>query len=200
MYLKPGRRRKPGGAATPERPWAAPAAVPAGVRAISRGTPPRGATLPAMRPLFALALPLALALDLDRFRDILRRAQEMIALGGVALALLGSLIFLGTWALTQLRRPSDRGRPWLSGTTLALAHAPLVLTAVAAAGIFLPGLAPLSLKAFALAVVVAALVWCLAVGLVLAGGSRRDLSRGRTALILAGTPWYCLVVYMATYL
>lgn len=169
-----------------------------------------------MRPLLALLLAFFLPLaviattlvhsasdalgGLDRLREIFRRAQELLLLGGVALALLGSLVFIASWALSHARRGTDHARPWLSRTVLALAYAPVLLTAVAAAGLFLPLLAPLMLKTFALAVAVAAVVWCLALGLILAGGSRRDLGRGRRALILAGTPWYCLVVYMATLL
>lgn len=159
-----------------------------------------------MRPLPALALTLAsmsifgLLGDLDRLREILRRAQELIMLGGVALALLASLIFISTWALSHVRRPMDHSRPWLSRLVLLLAWIPVALTLVAAIGLFVPGLAPFILKAFALAIVVGAFVWCLAVGLLIAGGSRRDLGRGRKALILAGTPWYCLVVYLATFL
>lgn len=165
-----------------------------------------------MRPLFALLLPVAVFASmrlqavaeplggLDRLRELLRRAQELLVLGGVALALLGSLIFLASWALAHARRASDHARPVLSRAVLALAYVPVLLTAVAAAGLFLPGLAPFILKAFALAVAAAAVVWCLALGLLLAGGSRRDLGRGRKAIILAGTPWYCLVVYMATFL
>lgn len=161
---------------------------------------------PAMRLLPALALTLApmsilgLLGDLDRLREILRRAQELIMLGGVALALLGSLVFIATWALSHVRRPLDHSRPWLSRVILLLAWIPVLLTGVAGAGIFVPGLAPFILKAFALAIAAAALVWCLAIGLFLAGGSRRDLGRGRKAVILAGTPWYCLVVYLATFL
>lgn len=137
---------------------------------------------------------------LDRLREIFRRAQELLVLGGVALALLGSLVFIASWALSHGRRASDHSRPWLSRAVLALAYVPVLLTAVAGAGLFLPGLTPFILKAFALAVAIAAVVWCLALGLLIAGGSRRDLSRGRRALVLAGTPWYCLVVYMATFL
>lgn len=158
-----------------------------------------------MRPLLA-PIPLVLVplvayiLDLDRLREILRRAQELITLGGVALALLGSLIFIGSWALSHARRPVDHARPWLSRLVLALGYVPVLLTGVAAGGLFLPLLAPYALQAFALAVVAAAIVWCVALGAVLAGGSRRDLGRVRQAVILAGTPWYCLVVYLATFL
>lgn len=156
-----------------------------------------------MRPLPALILtmvPLTVLGGLDRLREILRRAQELIMLGGVALALLGSLIFIATWALSHARRPVDHSRPWLSRIVLLLSWVPFLLTGFAAVGLFVPVLAPFMLKSFALAVVVGAVVWCLAIGLLIAGGSRRDLARGRKALILAGTPWYCLVVYLATFL
>jgi hypothetical protein len=137
---------------------------------------------------------------LDRLREFLRRAQELLVLGGVALALLGTLVFIASWALSHARRATDHSRPWLSRAVLTAAYVPVLLTAVAGAGLFLPNIAPFILKAFALAVAAAAVVWCLALGLVLAGGSRRDLGRARKALVLAGTPWYCLVVYMATFL
>ena len=140
------------------------------------------------------------ALDLDRLREILRRIVEFIALGGVALALLCGLVFLLTWVLSHLRRPSDQSRRWLSVPAATLAWIPVLLTCVAAAGIFIPALAPFILRAFALACVAAAGVWCVAVAALIAGGNRRDLRRTRRALILAGTPWYCLVVYLATYL
>lgn len=159
--------------------------------------------LPALVTTFLLVqIPalVALALDLDRLREILRRIVEFIALGGVALALLCGLVFLLTWVLSYLRRPSDQSRRWLSIPAATLAWIPVALTGVAAAGIFLPALAPYILRAFALACVSAAGVWCIAVAALLAGGTRRDLSRTRRALILAGTPWYCLVVYLATYL
>jgi len=142
----------------------------------------------------------ASALGLDRLREILRRIVEFIALGGVALALLCGLVFLLTWALSHLRRPGDQPRRWLSVPAITLAYVPVLLTAAAAAGIFLPVFAPFILRCFALAVVAAAAAWCVAVAALLAGGTRRDLRRTRRALILAGTPWYCLVVYLATYL
>jgi hypothetical protein len=148
----------------------------------------------------AAGLALDLALDLDRLREILKRIIDFITLGGVALALLGGLVFLLTWVLSHLRRPSDQSRRWLSAPALTLAWIPVLLTGVAAAGIFVPSLAPFVLRAFALAIAVAAVAWCVSVAALLAGGTRRDLRRTRRAIILAGTPWYCLVVYLATYL
>ncbi|MBL9102915.1 MAG: hypothetical protein JNL82_18355 [Myxococcales bacterium] len=138
--------------------------------------------------------------DLDRIKEIWRRIVEFITLGGVALALLGGLVFLLTWVLSHLRRPGDRSRRWLSRTALVLAYVPVLLTLVAAAGLFVPELTPFILRAFALAVAVAAVSWCVCAGALILGGTRRDLARTRRALILAGTPWYCLVVYLATFL
>ena len=74
--------------------------------------------------------------DLDRIKEIWRRIVEFITLGRVALALLGGLVFLLTWVLSHLRRPSDRSRRWLSRTALGLAWLPVLLTGVAAAGLF----------------------------------------------------------------
>jgi hypothetical protein len=150
--------------------------------------------------LIQLPAILAFALDLDRIKEIWKRLVEFITLGGVALALLGGLVFLLTWVLSHLRRPSDRPRRWLSRTALVLSWIPVVLTGVAAAGLFMPELTPFILRAFALAVAVAAVVWCVCAGALILGGTRRDLARTRRALILAGTPWYCLVVYLATFL
>jgi uncharacterized membrane protein YhaH (DUF805 family) len=151
---------------------------------------------------FLTALPaiFEVILDLDRLKEIWRRIVEFITLGGVALALLGGLVFLLTWVLSHLRRPSDRSRRGISRTALVLAWIPVLLTGVAAAGLFVPELTPFILKAFALAVAVASVVWCVCAGALILGGTRRDLARTRRALILAGTPWYCLVVYLATFL
>ena len=150
--------------------------------------------------LLQLPAAVALALDLDRLREILKRIVDFITLGGVALALLGGLVFLLTWVLSHLRRPGDTPRRWLSTPALLLGWIPVLLTGVAAAGMFVPSFAPFILRAFALAVAVAAVAWCVSVVALLAGGTRRDLRRTRRAIILAGTPWYCLVVYLATYL
>ncbi len=134
------------------------------------------------------------------WREILKRVIEFITLGGVALALVGGLIFLLTWVLSHLRRPGDHSRVWLSGPAVVLGYIAMLLTAVAAAGLFVPLLAPWLLKAFAVAIIVAAVAWCMAVAALLAGGTRRDLRRVRRALILAGTPWYCLALFLAAYL
>ena len=141
--------------------------------------------------------------DLDRIREILERIQQILVLGGVALAAVGAAIFLVAWVLAHLRRPAARGeraRPVMSRAALLLAWLPVGLTIVAALGVLLPPLAPMILEAFAAAVVAAALAWCVAVATLIAGGSARDLARARKALLLAGTPWYCLVAYLATML
>src|SRR5690606_28049900 len=122
--------------------------------------------------------------------------QEWLTLGGMALAAGIALLFLGTWVITHLRKPaaaepSRAGRTILATLALWSAYVPVLPTLVAAAGLFVPGLQPFILKCFALAVVAAALSWCLATAAILAGGTRRDLSRARRALLLAGTPWYC---------
>lgn len=139
--------------------------------------------------------------DLDQIREFIKRIQEILAVGGVTLALLGSLTFLLVWVLSHLRRPSaTAARPTLSNVTLYTAYLPVALTLVAALGFLVPPLNALVLKAFAFAVLLAAGSWCLSVGVLVAGGSQLDLSRARRALLLAGTPWYCLALYLSTYL
>src|SRR5688500_12643090 len=112
----------------------------------------------------------AMALDLDRLREILKRIVDFITLGGVALALLAGLVFLVTWVLSHLRRPSDRSHRYLSATAMTTAWLPVLLTSVAAAGMFVPVLAPFVLRAFALAVALAAVAWCVSVTSLIAGG------------------------------
>lgn len=148
---------------------------------------------------------LALALlglpDLDRLRELLKRIQEILALGGVALALAASSIFLLAWVVSHVRKPSvQQSRPILSTVAYYSAYIPVALTCVAAVGALVPALAPFILKSFALAVVTAAFSWCLGIAAILAGGSRQNLSRARRGLLLAGTPWYCLAVYLSTFL
>jgi len=160
--------------------------------------------LAAMAPLLALAgVPeLLVGLpDLDRLRELLKRIQEILAMGGIALALAASFVFLLAWVFSHLRQPSrTAAHPVLSTLALVAAYLPVALTLVAALGWLVPALAPLTLKSFALAVVTAAFAWCLAVAAIVIGGSRQNLGRARRALLLAGTPWYCLAVYLSTFL
>ncbi|MBC8068918.1 MAG: hypothetical protein IAG13_11345 [Deltaproteobacteria bacterium] len=140
--------------------------------------------------------------DLDKLRELLERIREMLALGGVALALAVSCIFLVAWVLSHLRRPvlAAANRGLLATAALWLAVVPVGLTLVAGLGALVPTLAPFTLKSFALAVLAAALVWCVAIAAIIAGGNRAQLARARQALLLAGTPWYCLAVYLSTFL
>lgn len=156
-----------------------------------------------MAAILALGIPELLAgfPDLDRLRELLKRIQELLAMGGIALSLAASFVFLLAWVFSHLRQPSKTAsHPVLSAFALIVAYLPVGLTFVAALGWLVPTLAPLTLKTFALAVVVAAFAWCLAVAAIVAGGSRQNLSRARRALLLAGTPWYCLAVYLSTFL
>jgi hypothetical protein len=150
-----------------------------------------------MAVLGALGLP-----DLDGLRELLRKIQEILALGGVALATAISLIFVLAWVISHLRKPKkkDADKRFLPMVALGSAYLPVGLTGVAAIGTFIPFLAPWILKAFALAVLLAALSWSLAVASLIVGGSRTDIKRARKALLLAGTPWYCLAVYLSTFL
>jgi hypothetical protein len=151
--------------------------------------------MPAMLTLVA-ALP-----DLDRLRELLKRIQEMLTLGGVALALAVSCVFVVAWVLSYLRRPSaSTGRSFLATLALLLSWVPVGLTVCAALGAFVPVLAPYVLKSFALAVLTAAIAWCVAIAAIVAGGSKQSLGTARRAILLAGTPWYCLAVYLSTLL
>jgi hypothetical protein len=151
--------------------------------------------MPAMLALVA-ALP-----DLDRLRELLERLQEMLTLGGVALALAVSCIFVIAWVLSYLRHPSaSTGRSFLATLALLASYVPVGLTVCAALGAFVPVLAPYVLKSFALAVLTAAIAWCVAIAAIVAGGSRQTLGCARRAILLAGTPWYCLAVYLSTLL
>ena len=138
--------------------------------------------------------------DLDRLRELLARIQEMLTLGGMALATGVSLLFILAWVLTHLRRPKKQAHPVMPWVALMTSYVPVALTVVAAIGHFFPVLAPYVLKAFALAVLVAAFAWSFAVVAVMVGGRRQDLARARRALLLAGTPWYCLAVWLGTML
>ena len=139
--------------------------------------------------------------DLDRLRELLKRIQEILALGGIALALAASFLFILAWVLSHVRKPNIAlDRPVMSNVALLSAYVPVGLTLVAGLGALIPALAPYVLKAFALAVVFAALSWCVAIATIIAGGNRQSLSRARRALLLAGTPWYCLAVWLSTFL
>jgi len=150
-----------------------------------------------MTALALLALP-----DLDRLRELLKRIQEILALGGIALALIASFTFLLAWVFSHLRKPSKDGksRPVVCTAELVSAYVPVGLTLVAGLGALVPALAPYVLKSFALAIIAAAFAWCLAVAALIIGGTRDNLKRARRALLLAGTPWYCLAVYLSTFL
>jgi hypothetical protein len=133
---------------------------------------------------------------LEDLWELLRRIQEWLTLGGIALAAIVSLLFLGTWVAAHLRRPTGEPHSALPKLALASAYLPLALTFAAALGLFVPALAPFTLKCFAAAVVLAALSWCLAAAALIVGGTYRDLTRARRAILVAGTPWYCLVAYL----
>lgn len=149
-----------------------------------------------MTAMALLALP-----DLDGLRELLKRIQEILALGGIALALGISFVFLLAWVASFLRKPSaTTERPILSGVALGSALIPVGLTIISALGALVPALAPFVLKSFALAIIAAAFSWCVALATILAGGSKANLSRARKALLLAGTPWYCLALYLSTFL
>ena len=118
----------------------------------------RGPSVLAMMALVA-ALP-----DLDRLRELLKRIQEMLTLGGVALALAVSCIFVIAWVLSYLRQPSaSTGRSFLATLALLASYVPVGLTVCAALGAFVPMLAPYVLKSFALAIVAGTVVIVIAV-------------------------------------
>ena len=137
---------------------------------------------------------------LKDFWDFVRRIQEWLTLGGAALAGSIALLFLVTWTLSFVRRAQAKRKALLSTLALVAAYPAIGLTLVAAAGLFIPSLAPLILKSFALAALAAALSCCLAVASILRGGNAHDLARARRSLLLAGTPWYCLAIYLALHL
>lgn len=140
--------------------------------------------------------------DLDRLRELLERIKQILVTGGISLALLASATFLLAWVLSYLRQPSAKTeqRKLLPTFALLTAWGPVGLTIVAGLGALVPTLAPFVLKSFALAVVLAGFTWCVAVAAIVKGGTKTHLSRARKALLLAGTPWYCLAVYLSTFL
>lgn len=166
------------------------------------------ARLPArvMLPLVAMLSAMASAAlpDLDIIREWIRKVQQILALGGIALALACSMVFIGAWVLSHLRsaKAEDEvtGSGWLSKIALGSSFVPVALTLAAAVGLFVPLLKPLMLKLFAYAVVAAAISWTIGIAAVLAGGGRAELARARRALLLAGTPFYCLAVWIGRFL
>ena len=141
---------------------------------------------------------------LDRLREIIEAILAYLAWGGVALALGASLVFILTWVVSHLRTPRQAGEeeatrllPYLA---LLVSFAPVGLTLVAAIGRYFPGMLPFILKIFGVAVLVAAISWIVSVVAIVVGGDREDLRRARRAILLAGTPWYCLAIYLATML
>ena len=174
---------------------------------------PRGraifANLPARVTLPLTALTVAWAgiaidfPDLDTIRRWIARIIELIVLGGVGLAVLVSLGFIGAWVLSHLRKPKaeDADRvTWVSHVALWSSFVPVTLTVVAAAGMFVPALKPLMLKVFAYASLTAGAAWVLCVIALIVGGGAKELSRVRRGLLLAGTPFYCLAVWLARFL
>ncbi len=160
-------------------------------------------------PLFAMLTAIAAGQlpDLDTIREWLRRIQQIIVLGGVALALGCSLVFIGAWVLSFLRRAKPEvegeepaGPGWTSRIALWVSFVPVALTVVAALAMFLPLLKPLILKIFVYAVVAAAVSWVVSIAAVIVGGGKQDLARARRALLLAGTPFYCLAIWIARFL
>lgn len=142
--------------------------------------------------------------DLGPIGDLLRRIIAFVAWGGVAMSMVVSLLFIATWVLSHLRAPRDAAEDapgrLLPMAALFAAGVPVALTAGAGLLRFIPGMLPMTLRLFALAVLLAAGAWTLGVGAVLAGGSSKDLRRARRAILLAGTPWYCLAIYLASWL
>ncbi|MFV8750716.1 hypothetical protein ACNOYE_09200 [Nannocystaceae bacterium ST9] len=168
------------------------------------------ARLPArvMLPLVAMLTAIASAglPDLDTIREWIKRIQQFLALGGIALALGFSLIFIVAWVLSHLRKPrvlaegEEPGAGWLSKIALGSSFLPVALTIAAAVGLFVPLLKPLMLKLFAYAVLVAGVSWLICIAALIVGGGREELARIRRALLLAGTPFYCLAVWISRFL
>jgi hypothetical protein len=147
--------------------------------------------------------------DLDTIRRWIRRIIELIVLGGIGLAVAMSLGFIGAWVLSFLRQPkitSDEGEDaeprstWLSHAALWSSFIPVGLTLVAALGMFFPVLKPLMLKLFAYAAVGSGISWLVCVAALIVGGGKQELARIRRGLLLAGTPFYCLAVWLSRFL
>ena len=141
--------------------------------------------------------------DLDTIRRWIRRIIELIVLGGIGLAVAMSLGFIGAWVLSFLRKPKAQDEPqttWVSHAALWSSFVPVGLTVVAAAGMFIPVLKPLMLKIFAYAVAGAGVSWLVCVAALIVGGGARELARIRRGHLLAGTPFYCLAVWLSRFL
>ncbi|EDM78659.1 hypothetical protein PPSIR1_29448 [Plesiocystis pacifica SIR-1] len=141
--------------------------------------------------------------DLDTIRRWLRRLQELIVLGGVGLAVALSMVFIGAWVLSHLRtaKADEQERiEWMSKLALFVSFVPVALTVVAAAGMFIPMLRPLMLKMFVYAAAGAGISWLVSIAALIVGGGKEELARTRRALLLAGTPFYCLAVWIARFL
>lgn len=132
--------------------------------------------------------------------ELLERIVAALSRGGAIFALVVSGGFIASWAVSHLRQPraSEDGTPRvLPYLALASSLVPVVLTAVAVLTRFVPGTLPLTLKIFGVSVLAAALSWSLAVLALVIGGQRVDLKRARAAVVLSGTPWYALTLYLA---
>ena len=147
--------------------------------------------------------------DLDTIRRWINRIIELIVLGGIGLSVAMSLGFIGAWVLSHLRRPrpktendneDDEPTTWPSHVALWSSFVPVGLTVVAALGLFVPVLRPLMLKMFAYAVVSAGAAWLVCVIALIVGGGKAELARARRGLLLAGTPFYCLAVWLSRFL
>lgn len=144
--------------------------------------------------------------DLDTIRRWIRRIVELIVLGGIGLAVAMSLGFIGAWVLSFMRQPAivnedDEPRStWLSHAALWSSVIPVALTIVAAASLFIPVLKPLILKLFAYAALGSGISWLICVAALIVGGGKQELARIRRGLLLAGTPFYCLAVWLSRFL
>jgi hypothetical protein len=88
----------------------------------------------------------------------------------------------------------------MSHVALWASFVPVALTGVAAAGLFVPLLKPLILKLFAYAVASAGVAWMVCIAALIVGGGKSELTRVRRGLLLAGTPFYCLAVWLSRFL
>ena len=141
--------------------------------------------------------------DLETIRRWINRLIELIVLGGIGLSVAMSLGFIGAWVLSHLRRAkTEEEEPvrWPSHVALWSSFIPVGLTLVAALGLFVPILKPMMLKMFAYAVAGAGASWLVCIIALIVGGGKAELVRIRRGLLLAGTPFYCLVVWLSRFL